>query len=433
MREGKMMSTENTDAIELRFVSDGPMVQLSERRVKKDIIRTGDWTFKAPILDPKTGEVVRVELRKLHVPESRVDHWVREGNAMLASGVRVPMPLDHDEDHSERNQGFVTRFYKEADPKRPGEHVLYCEAEIPDEPKTQSIGRTIREVSADIRTEFIDDAGRVWRDVIRHVAPCIVPKMHAQENFIQLKQVTEPFSGGMDMDELIALLRENAALAEAAGVDLSDLSAENALAKLKALLAFTATGKAEGEAAQAKLKDVEASVTALAAERDALKGEVVQLKSQYEPPADEPSPEVIRLREENAQLRSREIDVEVDALLKDGKIAAAKRGLVVALLASPESEVIRLKDVAKVDGKDVATETSLAVAEGVRTLLKSLPPGAAFATGKLPAGSKEAPLPKEPGDDPERKALAKLASEIQLKDRCTYAEALIRAEATLRT
>lgn len=425
---------EKDDAIELRFVSDSPTVDLGERRLAKDVIAAGRWHYL--VEDPKTKKVTK---QVLDVPESRVDHWIADGNAMLAAGVKIPMPLDHDENDSERNRGFVEHFEKHFDEK--GVPWVRSVVTVPEVPGAEKIGTTIREVSARIVKRLVDGAGRVWTDVIRHISPCILPVIPGQGNFVELKQVTDPETllGGSTMDELVKLLKETVGgLLVRAGIKPDEVTAENVVETLKTLLAWC-TGQSWAklspdeqkalEAAQAKLKDVEA-------ERDAAKAQVVELKARYEPETHEPTPEEIRLKAEVeardteiAALKEREIDAEVDALLKARKIVAAKAPLVKAMLRSSSAGDVRLKSVEA--GKEVETEMS--ASDAFRVFLKSLPEGAAFASGTPAPGAKPVPKPAEEGEDVERKGLADLAKDIQLKEKIPYGEALKKAEVQLRS
>lgn len=376
--------------IELRFVSDGPMILLADRRVKKDVIPTGTHVYRA--MNPETK---KMERRELVVPESRIDHWVEAGNAMLSAGVEIPMPLDHNMDDSEKNRGFVTRFFKER--KADGRAWLWCEGEMPEDvPGGGFIGKTIKAVSAGI-AKAVEKAGKIWEDVPGHISPCINAVITGQSNFVTLKDA-DTFSEGGD-----------------------DMTQQELEAKVAEL--------------QGQLDAEKGETTRLKADLVLSTGQVVELKSKYEPPAHVESHEEVRLKAdlkakdaELATLKDKDVDAEVQALLKDQKIVAADAPKWAALLRGPKAEtgMVCLKET-KAD-KSVC-ETEAPVAETVRTLLKNMPKGAALA-GQKPGGK---PLDfAAEGDVELRDKQAKRAREISAEKKIPLGEAQILAETELR-
>lgn len=126
---------------------------------------------------------------------------VKQNNAMLAAGLKIPAPFAHKDENnivpslleadeetdaqtrkrknwsSDINGGFWKKF--ELTPK--GELAGYVE--IPNDKDAEKIGSTIQETSVFLEPEFEDGLGRKWSNALRHVALVVNPVEPDQTNF----------------------------------------------------------------------------------------------------------------------------------------------------------------------------------------------------------------------------------------------------------
>ncbi len=156
-------------------------------KVAKETMRPGTYTYLN-----ETGMPER-----LTVTEATIKHFHDQGSAMLADGLSIPVPLEHQLDAkvqtaSERaahqlmnNAGFVDKFeIRKVKHEETGvpEDRLYNILDIPDKKILEKLPTTIRSVSPWINS-FTDGNGKRWDGVISHVALTTRPRIARQEPF----------------------------------------------------------------------------------------------------------------------------------------------------------------------------------------------------------------------------------------------------------
>src|SRR5262249_43569540 len=124
----------------------------------------------------------------------------RDGNAMLKSGIKIPVPLEHArtakpvtneelddmEEEAKRqfalsNTGWIDSFYQK-------DGKLWSKVRIEDEAVARKLPTTLPFVSPQIRPRFQDYTGKIWNNVITHLALTPQPIWHDQQ----------PFDSGME-------------------------------------------------------------------------------------------------------------------------------------------------------------------------------------------------------------------------------------------
>lgn len=142
--------------------------------------------FKKKVLEPGTyqspdGEIV--------ITPERITHWVNSFQKMKAAGLKIPTPWGHqtkannpDYDEIEFNQskynaGFLENFEKDA------KGALVAIVDVPREEDAEKVGTIVQEVSPQVETAWKDGKGRVWEDVITHLAFVTHPVVPGQDNF----------------------------------------------------------------------------------------------------------------------------------------------------------------------------------------------------------------------------------------------------------
>lgn len=129
-------------------------------------------------------------------PKERLEHFAREGKAMLAAGLPLRVVEEHqswatprqippDDDvtkakENEFSRGFVSDFLIDSD------NTLWVESDIPraDDPQYRMhLEKETPFVSPRILPEFTDGNGKVWKDVIGHVALTPSPVWAQQKPF----------------------------------------------------------------------------------------------------------------------------------------------------------------------------------------------------------------------------------------------------------
>jgi hypothetical protein len=111
-----------------------------------------------------------------------------QGNRMLAAGLSIPIPLEHQRDAKpltaaekaakqlEHNAGWVQKYALRAD------HKLFALCDIADPKIAAKLPRTIKFTSPNIDS-FVDGSGREWKGVISHLALTSRPRIVRQEPF----------------------------------------------------------------------------------------------------------------------------------------------------------------------------------------------------------------------------------------------------------
>jgi hypothetical protein len=116
----------------------------------------------------------------------RLQHFADQYNEMHEAGLKVPSPWSHDQNgpvvkkedlaNSKNNAGWWNLFVdKDGD--------LSGEVDVPLKEDSKRIGTTVKEVSPLIRKKFVDGSGRIWEDVITHVALVTHPIQAGQDEF----------------------------------------------------------------------------------------------------------------------------------------------------------------------------------------------------------------------------------------------------------
>lgn len=141
--------------------------------VTKEVLRPGTYYTDSGVL--------RVSPRDIH-------HYCTTGNAMVNAGLAVPVPLDHQPTANpvpsheavalslRNNTGFVKRFFLEGD-------ALMSELDIVDAEIYPKLAKTIRFVSPQISSGFMDGSGKQWSNCITHVALTNRPRFANQTPF----------------------------------------------------------------------------------------------------------------------------------------------------------------------------------------------------------------------------------------------------------
>lgn len=141
--------------------------------------------FKKVVLGPGTYKSPDGEIS---ITPARIRHWRDQFKQMKDFGLNIPSPWGHLSSaypdyetkeffESKYNAGFIDSF--EMDDK----DQLVAVLDIPREEDANRIGTTVREVSPQIETEWRDGKGRIWNDVITHLALVTHPVVPGQNNF----------------------------------------------------------------------------------------------------------------------------------------------------------------------------------------------------------------------------------------------------------
>jgi hypothetical protein len=147
-------------------------------RFKKKILSEGLWVTG----DGKGNRRVEV------ITSDRIKHWAEQHAEMRKAGLKVPAPEWHDPKAtpetevkgSKSNYGFWEELTVNA-----GDDGASLEGylDVGDRSDAEKIGNSVRETSIYAVPEFIDGTGRVWKDVLAHVAVVTNPIEPGQSNF----------------------------------------------------------------------------------------------------------------------------------------------------------------------------------------------------------------------------------------------------------
>ena len=143
-------------------------------RVRKELLRAGTYhTGRGPVTFTDD------DLRQMEAT----------GNAMLAAGLSVPVPLEHQDSaaplsHADRlahsvrhNAGWAESFSLDA------EGGLWAVLDIEDPEIAHKLPTTIKYVSPEVYPRFVDGAGREWCNAITHIALTPRPVWAKQQPF----------------------------------------------------------------------------------------------------------------------------------------------------------------------------------------------------------------------------------------------------------
>jgi len=152
---------------ELPNDEESRMRSLGLSRFEKELLREGKW------IHPQ-------KKFRLKVTQERMANWIRKFKEMLSSGIKVPVPYGHSYDPKD-NAGWLE------DLKLVGKSLIGV-LNIPRKEDAERFGTTIKDVSVSINPDFVDGTGRIWGEVIEHVAATLHPVVNGQSNFIALGQ-----------------------------------------------------------------------------------------------------------------------------------------------------------------------------------------------------------------------------------------------------
>ena len=143
--------------------------------IEKEVIRPGTYFYR----DESTGAP-----RKLVVTPELTRYWHEQGNAMLATGLTVPVPCEHDfnahpmtsADRLKNNAGWVAGYTLKGD--KLFSSVNITNPEITEEKLRGSIRWTSPWINS-----FVDGKGKEWKNVISHLALTTRPRIVEQQPF----------------------------------------------------------------------------------------------------------------------------------------------------------------------------------------------------------------------------------------------------------
>jgi hypothetical protein len=155
--------------------------------VEKEIIRPGTYWYS----DPETGLP-----RKYVATPQDVKHFHDAGNEMLAAGLSIPVPLEHQPgakpltpaekaaQQLKNNAGWNQKYLLKKIPGDDGKEVeaLFGGVEIVDKEVAGKLGGAIRWTSPTI-SSFTDGNGKEWKNVITHLALTTRPRITKQQPF----------------------------------------------------------------------------------------------------------------------------------------------------------------------------------------------------------------------------------------------------------
>lgn len=150
--------------------------------IPKEVIGPGTVWSK----DLKTGKPCKVVITPGHI-----QHWHDEGNKMLALGLTVPVPLEHDfqahpmtpAEKLKNNAGWVKEYKIE-------NGRLQSILDIPDEKLAKDLPTTIKWTSPWF-SSFKDGNGHDWKNVIAHLALTTRPRVTDQAPFPSIAAAIE--------------------------------------------------------------------------------------------------------------------------------------------------------------------------------------------------------------------------------------------------
>jgi hypothetical protein len=159
----------------------GPFVRLDAGaldalapRFKKDVLRAGRWVH------PGTGEALEFDLPLLERLAQDTNRWIALGHK-----VHFPAGPDcHEEDARDatKNLGYWSNFRVE-------DARLVADVSVLDPEAEKKIGKTIQDVSPEIRWPARSATGETLKAAIFHVAATPIPAIPGQENFERLSRL----------------------------------------------------------------------------------------------------------------------------------------------------------------------------------------------------------------------------------------------------
>jgi hypothetical protein len=184
-----------------------PFVRLDATapRFKKEVLRKGKWVHQG------TGE-------KLDFDVALLERLAQDTNKWITLGQKVHFPVGpdcHEEDARDalQNLGYWSNFRVE------GERLV-ADVEVLDQQAVDKIGKTIQDVSPEIRWPARAATGEVLEAAIFHVAATPIPAIPGQSNFERLSQLAREVSMGTDAAPAPASAPENKPASTSGGVNL---------------------------------------------------------------------------------------------------------------------------------------------------------------------------------------------------------------------
>lgn len=144
--------------------------------------------FKKIILKP--GSYVSPD-GEMNIDENRIKHWVKQFNRMKSSGLNIPTPWGHQDQptsiaekelwESKFNAGFVDNLEVDENGN------LTTIVDVPRQEDAERVGTIVKEVSPQIESVWRDGKGKIWSDVITHLAFVTHPVVSGQSNFERIE------------------------------------------------------------------------------------------------------------------------------------------------------------------------------------------------------------------------------------------------------
>lgn len=143
--------------------------------IEKEVIGPGEYWY--------TEEGTNLP-KKLTVTPELTKYWHQQGSAMLASGLTIPVPCEHDfnahpmtpKEKLLNNAGWIQEYKLKPDNR------LFALVDVQDEEVAKKLPKTIRYTSPWINS-FTDGNGKQWNNVISHLALTTRPRITNQEPF----------------------------------------------------------------------------------------------------------------------------------------------------------------------------------------------------------------------------------------------------------
>jgi len=140
--------------------------------------------------DGKGGRQVQL------IDRNRIKHWTEQHYEMRKDGLNIPAPELHDPKAvpttamggSKSNFGFWEEMSLVDSTDSEGNSVKALNGilDVPVDDDAKRIGKSVKETSIYAVPEFIDGTGKVWKDVLTHVAVVTKPIEPGQKNFVPL-------------------------------------------------------------------------------------------------------------------------------------------------------------------------------------------------------------------------------------------------------
>ena len=323
----------------------------------KDIIRQGEWVTDAGV--------------RLKVTPERMQGWAENFKLFAERGIDVPAPLTHAGGPAE-NAGFWRAMKVEGG-------KLMGLLDVARDDLLPMIGKSIKRVSLRLRGDYKDTQGRTYGEAIDHVALTLYPVIEGQGNFEPAESTA---AGRETADECVCL--------ELAGerdggdgmlqelCELLQLERDADEAKVAAAVKEKLDkAKADGEAAAAKVTELEKKLAAETEKGTQLTAKVTELEKKVPPTEPPKTQREIELERKVAdlELRGRRADAEA---AKELAVLAVKAGKVHAQAAGPLALLLSASGQAQTFSLEKGAAEAIDVAAQARAMLTATPDGWGF-------------------------------------------------------